>query len=250
MLDQMCYKTDVGKIRPHNEDAVNIYRNDFCTMMVVADGMGGHEAGEVASEMVLNVIEKHFHEQLSFKDPEELRKWMKSILYQINQEIIQYIEDHHISHGMGTTVIVTVITKSFIAFAHVGDSRAYILSSQGMRQLTKDHTFVRKLVEEGKLSEEEAKTHPHRNIIMNALGVSKDLKFDYLVLEHYDLKAVLLCTDGLTSMLEDAEIERILKQIMSTQEKVNLLIDLANEQGGNDNISVALCESMEGSCSI
>ena len=132
MLDQMCYKTDVGKIRPHNEDAVNIYRNDFCTMMVVADGMGGHEAGEVASEMVLNVIEKHFHEQLSFKDPEELRKWMKSILYQINQEIIQYIEDHHISHGMGTTVIVTVITKSFIAFAHVGDSRAYILSSQGI----------------------------------------------------------------------------------------------------------------------
>ena len=78
----------------------------------------------------------------------------------------------------------------------------------------------------------------------------KDLKFDYLVLEHYDLKAVLLCTDGLTSMLEDVEIERILKQIMSTQEKVNLLIDLANEQGGNDNISVALCESMEGSCSI
>lgn len=250
MLDQMCYKTDVGKVRPHNEDAVKIYRNSSCTMMVVADGMGGHEAGEVASEMVLNVIEQHFNEQLIFENPENLRKWMKSILHRINQDIIQYIEDHRISHGMGTTVIVTVITKSFIAFAHVGDSRAYILSSQGLRQMTKDHTFVRKLVEEGKLSEQEAKKHPHRNIIMNALGVSKDLKFDYLVLENYDLKAILLCTDGLTSLIEDVEIEQILKTIMSTQEKVNLLIDIANQQGGNDNISVALCEDIEGSYSI
>ena len=171
-------------------------------------------------------------------------------MHQVNQDILTYIEDHHISHGMGTTAIVTVMTKSFIAFAHIGDSRAYLLSHHQLRQITKDHTFVRKLVEEGKLSEQEAKNHPHRNIIMNALGVNKELKFDYLVLEHYQLDAILLCTDGLTSMVDDQEILAILSKQTSTEEKVNLLIEVANRNGGKDNISVALCERLEGSDSL
>ena len=247
MFDQMCYKTDVGKIRPHNEDAVKIYKNPNCSIIVIADGMGGHEAGEVASAMVLKTIEQHFNEDLIFDDSEVLRKWLKQILHQVNENILTYIEDHHISHGMGTTAIVAVMTKSFIAFAHIGDSRAYLLSHRQLRQITKDHTFVRKLVEEGKLSEQEAKNHPHHNIIMNALGVNKSLKFDYLVLEHYQLDAILLCTDGLTSMVDDQEILAILSEKISTEEKVNLLIEVANRNGGNDNISVALCESLEGS---
>ncbi len=247
MFDQMCYKTDVGKIRPHNEDAVKIYKNPNYSIIVIADGMGGHEAGEVASAMVLKTIEQHFNEDLIFDDSEVLRKWLKQILHQVNENILTYIEEHHISHGMGTTAIVAVMTKSFIAFAHIGDSRAYLLSHRQLRQITKDHTFVRKLVEEGKLSEQEAKNHPHRNIIMNALGVNKSLKFDYLVLEHYQLDAILLCTDGLTSMVDDQEILAILSEKISTEEKVNLLIEVANRNGGNDNISVALCESFEGS---
>ncbi len=247
MFDQMCYKTDIGKIRPHNEDAVKIYKNQNCTIVVIADGMGGHEAGEVASAMVLNIIEEHFNEDLIFNDSEVLRKWLKQLLQQVNENILSYIEEHHLSHGMGTTAIVAVMTESFIAFAHIGDSRAYVLSHDQLRQITKDHTFVRKLVEEGKLSEQEAKNHPHRNIIMNALGVNKSLTFDYLVLERYQLDAILLCTDGLTSMVDDQEILSILNEKRSTEEKVNLLIELANRNGGTDNISVALCESLEGS---
>ncbi len=243
----MCYKTDIGKIRPHNEDAVKIYKNQNCTIVVIADGMGGHEAGEVASAMVLNIIEEHFNEDLIFNDSEVLRKWLKQLLQQVNENILSYIEEHHLSHGMGTTAIVAVMTESFIAFAHIGDSRAYVLSHDQLRQITKDHTFVRKLVEEGKLSEQEAKNHPHRNIIMNALGVNKSLTFDYLVLERYQLDAILLCTDGLTSMVDDQEILSILNEKRSTEEKVNLLIELANRNGGTDNISVALCESLEGS---
>ena len=250
MFDQMCYKTDVGKIRPHNEDAVKIYKNQHCSIIVVADGMGGHEAGAVASAIVLKTIEQYFNEDLTFDESEILRKWLKRILHQVNQDFLTYIEDHHISHGMGTTAIVTVMTKSFIAFAHIGDSRAYLLSHHQLRQITKDHTFVRKLVEEGKLSEQEAKNHPHRNIIMNALGVNKELKFDYLVLEHYQLDAILLCTDGLTSMVDDQEILAILSKQTSTEEKVNLLIEVANCNGGKDNISVALCERLEGSDSL
>ncbi len=173
MFDQVCYKTDVGKVRPHNEDAVKGYKNQHCSMMVIADGMGGHAAGEVASGMVINTISNHFDEELKFEDPEELRKWLKQLLNQINQEILTYIADHQLSHGMGTTAIVAVMTKSFIALAHIGDSRAYLLSHQRLRQITKDHTFVRKLVDEGKLSEQEAKNHPHRNIIMNALEIGR-----------------------------------------------------------------------------
>lgn len=250
MFDQVCYKTDVGKIRPHNEDAVKGYKNRYCSVMVVADGMGGHSAGEVASDMVISHIEKHFNEELKFEGPEELRRWLKQRLNQINQQILTYIADHQLSHGMGTTAIVAVMTNSFIALAHIGDSRAYLLSHQRLRQITKDHTFVRKLVDEGKLSEQEAKNHPHRNIIMNALGVNKDVKFDYLVLEHYDLDAILLCTDGLTSMVDDEEILGILRQNKSTEEKVNLMIEMANLNGGKDNISIALCERLEGSESL
>ena len=244
MFDQMCYKTDVGKIRPHNEDAVKIYKNPNCSIIVIADGMGGHEAGEVASAMVLKTIEQHFNEDLIFDDSEVLRKWLKQILHQVNENILTYIEDHHISHGMGTTAIVAVMI--FIAFAHTGDNARISLSHRQLRQITKDHTFVRSS-KEGKLSEQEAKNHPHRNIIMNALGVNKSLKFDYLVLEHYQLDAILLCTDGLTSMVDDQEILAILSEKISTEEKVNLLIEVANRNGGNDNISVALCESLEGS---
>ena len=246
-LSQLFYKTDTGKVRPHNEDAVNIFKNDNCAIMVVADGMGGHEAGDIASKMVIQKVEQYFHPDLEFREIESARRWIKEILNQINQEILLYIEQQGISHGMGTTVIITVITETFIAFSHIGDSRAYILAYNELRQITKDHTFVRKLVEEGQLSEKAAKSHPHRNIIMNALGVSKSLKFDYLLLENYELNAILLCTDGLTSMLDEKDILPVLNEKIETEEKVKKLIELANENGGNDNISVALCEFGERS---
>jgi len=247
---QVYYKTDIGKVRRHNEDAVNTYCNKYCTVMVIADGMGGHEAGDIASQMVIKRVEQKFTPDLAFNNTEEARRWSKDILWEINEDILTYINQQEIANGMGTTVVIAIITHSFIAFAHIGDSRAYILAHQKLRQITKDHTFVRKLVEEGQLTEKAAKFHPHRNIIMNALGVSKDLKFDYLVLENYELDAILLCTDGLTSMLEDKEILQVLIQSKPTEEKANRLIDLANHNGGNDNVSVALCEFSKRSDSL
>lgn len=247
MSYQLYYQTDVGRVRPHNEDAVKILNNDHCAVMVVADGMGGHEAGDVASKMVIDHVEGAFRDDLRFPTPEQARVWSRDLLSNLNDQILQYIEDKNLSKGMGTTVIITVIASGFISFAHIGDSRAYILAYKKIRQLTKDHTFVRKLVDEGKLTEKAARFHPHRNIIMNALGVNKTVKFDYLVLENIDLESVMICTDGLTSMVDDREIAEILGQRAIVEEKVRKLIQIANENGGKDNISIALCEFAEGS---
>lgn len=243
MKQQTYYKTDIGKVREHNEDAVNIYRNENCVLMVVADGVGGHQAGDIASQLAMGKIDQAFSDQVAFKDEEAARKWMKKILSEINQEILNYIEEQQITR-MGTTLVMAAIMESFIAFAHIGDSRAYILAYEQLRQVTKDHTFVRKLVEEGQLSERAAKMHPRRNVIVNALGLgaSEDLKFDFLTLENYNVDAVLVCTDGLTAEVEDKKIAEILTGASTTSEKANQLIDLANKNGGSDNISVALCE--------
>lgn len=242
----MYYRSDVGKIRAHNEDAAEIFRNEFATVLTVADGMGGHAYGDIASQLVIEKVRTRFEALTQFEDQEAARIWLKSILQEANDEIIAYIEKNNVEKGMGTTVIIAVLTRHFIALAHVGDSRAYLLANGKLRQVTKDHTFVRKLIEEGKLTEKKAKSHPHRNIIMNALGVGLDLKFDYLVVENYDLDAVLLCTDGLTSMAEDKDIQSVLEEPQSTVEKVEKLIKLANEMGGRDNVTAALYEFGEG----
>ncbi|HAX71896.1 MAG TPA: Stp1/IreP family PP2C-type Ser/Thr phosphatase [Firmicutes bacterium] len=247
METRLSFQTDIGKKRAHNEDAVKIYENDFCKLMVVADGMGGHEAGDIASAMVINVLDAEFSNTTDFETAEHARVWIKAVLNKINTDILSYIEDNKITHGMGTTVIISIITKKFVCFGHVGDSRAYYYSNNRLRQVTKDHTFVRRLVEEGKLSEAQAKRHPHRNIIMNALGVNQELKFDFIVLERYNVDGILLCTDGLTTSVEDEQIITLLSQPTMTEYKVNQLINLANEYGGTDNISVALFECLEGS---
>jgi len=246
-MDQLHYRSDVGRVRTHNEDAAEVFSNDFVKVLTIADGMGGHAYGDIASQMVIDKVKEKFSDKTAFENQEAARIWLKEILQEVNDQIIDYITTNRVEKGMGTTVIITILAPSFIAFAHVGDSRAYLLTGDRLRQITKDHTFVAKLIEEGKLSKKKARSHPHRNIIMNALGVSTDLKFDYLVLENYALDAVLLCTDGLTSMVEDIEILDILATELLTNEKVDRLIDLANEKGGRDNVTVTLYEFGEGS---
>lgn len=241
-------QTDIGLRRKHNEDAVKVYENKNCKMMVVADGMGGHEAGDIASKIVLSVLDEKFNEKTQFQTTHQVKTFVTESLDVMNKKILDYIASHHIMHGMGTTVVLAVITEFCIGVAHVGDSRAYIHSNDELLQITRDHTFVRRLVEEGKLTEEEAKRHPHRHVIMNALGVNQVLKFDFVLIEKYELNSLLLCTDGLCSLVEDYEILNALLSSDKTEEKIRQLIKKANDKGGNDNISVALLECVEGSC--
>ena len=236
------YATDIGKVRTHNEDAVNIFKNENCILMVVADGMGGHAAGDVAARMTVDKISESFSDKLKFSSSEEARVWIKNILQVINQDILDHSKKYNATKGMGTTLVMALITNDFISFVNIGDSRAYILSYNYLRQITKDHTFVRRLVEEGQLSERAARLHPQKNVIVNSLGTSSSLEFDYLVLERFDIDAILLCTDGLTGLVEDLEILEIISTDEIIAKKIEKLISKANELGGNDNISVAMCE--------
>ena len=242
------YQTDIGFVRKHNEDAVQIFENENLLLMVVADGMGGHSAGDVAAAMAMDTFAKHFSSELSFGDKEVAGAWISDILARINNDILAYAKVHHMKK-MGTTLVAAAITKDFIVIANIGDSRAYIVAYHELRQVTKDHTFVRRLVEEGQISERAAKIHPQKNLIINALGANETLNFDLSLIEQVDLQMILLCTDGLTGMVEDREISWLLQKGESVCEKVTSLIEKAKHNGGRDNVSVALVEFKEGSSS-
>jgi len=235
------YKTDIGRIRSHNEDAVQIFKNDELLVVVVADGMGGHASGDVAAKMATCLAEAHFSAALAFASKEEAFVWLDNVLKRANADILTYAHDFN-AKRMGTTLVSAIITKEFVAFASIGDSRAYILANNVLRQLTKDHTFVRELVDKGQISKQAAKFHPQKNVINKALGANKILEFDFLTLENYAIEAILLCTDGLTGMVEDQEILATLKAELATDVKVDQLVEKANANGGRDNISVALVE--------
>ena len=242
------YKTDIGRVRPHNEDAVQIFKNEHLLVMVVADGMGGHTSGDVASKMATQFVEEQFNAELKFATKEEAGIWFGNVLEKVNADILDYAHQVN-ARKMGTTLVIAVIAPMFISFANIGDSRAYVLAYDKLRQVTKDHTFVRELVEKGQISERAAKLHPQKNIINRALGASEVLEFDFLTLEHYDVDAILLCTDGLTGLVEDQEILAVLKTDIDIDAKVEQLIEKANARGGRDNVSIALVEFKEGSAS-
>ena len=242
------YKTDIGRVRSHNEDAVQIFTNEQMLVMVVADGMGGHTSGDVASRIAVQFANAKFDDELSFASKEDASVWFADVFEAVNTDILNYTYKYNVKK-MGTTMVMAAINKNFIAFANIGDSRAYVLAYDKLRQITTDHTFVRELVDKGQISERAAKLHPQKNVINKALGASEVLEFDLLTLEHYDVDAILLCTDGLTGLVEDQEILAVLKTDIDTNAKVDQLIMKANTRGGRDNVSIALVEFKEGSTS-
>ena len=246
MIWEYSYKTDIGRVRSHNEDAVGIFEREQLLIMVVADGMGGHASGDVAAQTAITYIQNEFNAGLTIETKEAANTWVTHVLEQVNTNILDYAKANDVLK-MGTTLVIAIITADFIAIANIGDSRAYLFAFEQLHQLTKDHTFVRELVEKGQISESAAKSHPQKNVINKALGASENLEFDFFTVEHYDAGAILLCTDGLTGLIEDQDILTVLKSNVMTGEKVRQLIEKANDEGGWDNISVALLEFKEGS---
>ena len=239
------YLTDVGKVRSHNEDSVIILKN-HCDeyLMAVADGMGGHRAGEVASSIAITYLSKHFTENFYKLSKDEAIDWINEAYKNINHDIFKYEKSHSECLGMGTTLVLAILTKDYLLFGNIGDSSGFILKNKELHKVTVDHSLVNLLVEAGEITEVEAKDHPRKNVLMKALGASDKVEPDIFDCD-LDISGILLTSDGLTNLLDAGKIESIINENKEIEEKIVDLIRKANNEGGTDNISVAFIEKEE-----
>ncbi len=234
------YLTDTGRVREHNEDSVTILKNiNGEYLLVVADGMGGHRKGEVASALTVTHLGKRFTSIASIGTKIDAVNWLSDNINEVNKEILDYGEKHENSKGLGTTVVAAIVTKDFLIFANIGDSSGYVMKNNKLHRVTKPHTLVNLLVDAGNLTEEQAKIHPKKNVLMKALGAAEKAEPDIFVVDNGS-NEVFLCSDGVTSLLNDEQIEKVLLETnLSVEEKVIKLIKKCNARGGTDNISIA-----------
>lgn len=236
---QYAYLTDAGKVREVNEDSVVIVKNQTNEiLMCVADGMGGHKDGEVASSIVVSLIGNRFKEISSIGNKEDAINWLQSIVSEANVEIFKYVQENPESKGMGTTLVLAVLTPSFLLFGNIGDSSGYVMKNNKLHKITVDHSLVNLLVSTGELTPEEAKDHPRKNVLMRALGSSAEVEMDIFNVE-LGVDGIMLCSDGLTNMLDDDQIAKVLNEEISLEQRLTKLIFKCNNRGGSDNISVA-----------
>lgn len=239
------YLTDTGIVRDHNEDSVIILENkDGSRLLAVADGMGGHRAGEVASSIAITYLSNSFSETFFKLSKVEAVEWIKNVTNEINLKIFKYSEENPESKGMGTTLVLSIVTNDYILFGNIGDSSGYVMKDDKIHKVTKDHTLVNLLLAAGELTLEEAKNHPKKNILMNALGINDPIEIDIFDC-NMDVSDILLCSDGLTTMITEELIEKVLLEDISVPDKVIKLIKKANNRGGNDNISIAYLKKNE-----
>ncbi|MEG0794414.1 MAG: Stp1/IreP family PP2C-type Ser/Thr phosphatase [Bacilli bacterium] len=234
------YLTDTGRVRTHNEDSVTVLKNTNNEyLMIVADGMGGHRKGEVASSLAVAHLGKRFTDSASIGTKLDAVNWLNDNINEVNTEILEYGEKNENSTGLGTTVVIAILTKDFLIVGNIGDSSGYVMKNKKLHKVTKDHTLVNLLIEAGNLTEEEAKSHPKKNVLMKALGASEKAELDIFDIDNGS-EEVFLCSDGLTNMLSDEQIEKVLlDEELTIEEKVVKLIRKCNARGGTDNISAA-----------
>jgi len=230
--------THLGNVRKINEDSFLVEKRDGFVLLIIADGMGGHNAGEVASKMAAESIKEY----LFSSQEEEKDKALESALLYANKAIFDGADKHKRHRGMGTTATASVIIDDKAYIANVGDSRAYKYSKGELKQITKDHSYVQMLVDQKVLTKEEARFHPRRNLITRALGTSDDIEVDIFSCDFLDGDTILLCTDGLTSHVEDEFINTVIGSKRSVEEKISVLENEALKQGGSDNITIVIAE--------
>ncbi len=230
--------TDTGRVRSMNEDYAFVSERPIGrlpNLFVVADGMGGHNAGERASSYAVEVLLQSIRKNKEKNPVKVMRRAIESANDMVYQESIS--SDR--SRGMGTTMVAAVICKDRLYVANVGDSRLYIINSQ-IRQITKDHSLVEEMVRLGKLTKEEGRNHPDKNIITRAVGAEETVQIDCFEERIGIRDIVLLCSDGLTNMVSDEQIQQIINTEKNLQKAAELLVETANRNGGRDNITVLL----------
>ena len=240
--------TDIGRKREINQDyvfATDETIGNLPNLLVVADGMGGHRAGDFASRFTVEVLAEEVQNSKE-THPEQI---LGNAIQTANERLMEEAAKDSRREGMGTTLVAATILDHVLYFANVGDSRLYLINKE-IRQLSKDHSMVEEMVRLGGLTEEEAKHHPDKNIITRAMGVKDKVEPDFF---EYRLKGgdtILMCSDGLTNMVDDDEIFQIVKSARDIVEAVETLIQRANENGGSDNIGIVLAQPYADEVSI
>ena len=232
--------TDIGRKREVNQDYVYVTDKPVGhvpNLFVVADGMGGHKAGDFASKYAVQVLEEHVRNH-SGMGPELI---ITDAVREANRKIVEKAKQDTGLEGMGTTLVVATIIEHTLYFANVGDSRLYLIRDE-IKQLSKDHSLVEEMVRLGGINEEEAKHHPDKNIITRAIGAKDDVEVDFFEYRLQKGDIILMCTDGLPNMVDDDEIFRIVKGGRDVVETAMQLVEKANENGGKDNIGIVLVE--------
>lgn len=243
---QTFYLTDAGKVRSHNEDSVTIIKNDKDEyLLAVADGMGGHKAGEVASKIAIDYLTLEFNKLDTLGNKDNAIEWLREVVVLINNKIFEYTNSNPDSKGMGTTLVVALKTVDYILFGNIGDSSGFAFKNDKLYKVTKDHTLVNLLVATGELTKEEARYHPRKNVLMRALGANDPIEIDIFDVD-ISVKGLLLCSDGLTNMINEEQIEKVLSSGLSVEEVVTKLVRKANSRGGTDNVTIAYLEKESG----
>jgi serine/threonine protein phosphatase PrpC len=224
-------RTDVGRVREGNEDSFMVHEPLFA----VADGMGGHQGGEVASKLALDRLRKATDGEIALVEA----------VQDANKTVFEKAAQDPGLAGMGTTLTAFLAEGETLRMAHVGDSRAYLLRDEDLQRITKDHTVVERLVEEGRLTPMEAEIHPQRSILTRAIGVEGDVQVDQASIDVRPGDRLLLCSDGLTGMVGEPEIQRILEEHGEPQAAADALVDAANEAGGQDNITAVVIDVID-----
>lgn len=240
--------TDVGKKREVNQDYVYTTEEpvgNLPNLFVVADGMGGHQAGDFASKFTVDVLLKEI-KNTEDKNPEDI---IKNAIQIANTKLIEAAEQDEHLQGMGTTIVVATVIEHMLYYANVGDSRLYLIN-QEIEQLTKDHSLVEEMVRLGGIKPEEAKNHPDKNIITRAIGAKADVEVDFFERRLSRKDKIVMCSDGLSNLVDDDEIFQIIQSSRDIVEAVEHLIKAANDNGGNDNIGVVMVKPFADEVSI
>ncbi len=239
---KIAARTDIGKSRQMNQDFIFVSEHpvgNLPNLCVVADGMGGHNAGEYASQKAVEV----FVEQMMKERNASIKDQILQGILEANQTILDVARSEVKMQGMGTTMVGLVCNEKKATIFNVGDSRMYLIRLDSIKQITQDHSLVQEMVNKGELSSSEMKEHPNKNIITRAVGVQEDLKVDFFELELQEGNILLLCSDGLSNMIREEEIQAVVYDLTSSLElRAEKLIQMANEYGGSDNISVILVD--------
>jgi serine/threonine protein phosphatase PrpC len=232
-------RTDVGRIRKGNEDSLHASANAYRGLFIVADGMGGHAAGEVASEMAVEMLSHQLADLNDLQGPDAYKR-VAGALRSANRAVYERTRTERDKLGMGSTVSALLLSEKRYLVGHVGDSRIYLVRDGQMHQLTKDHSLVQEQVDAGLLTPEQARRHPQSNVITRCIGMADDIDPDVFDGEARVGDAFLLASDGLTGMVEDRRIQQLLLSRAKPERIVDALIQEANINGGNDNITAVV----------